>query len=77
MVECDNELIRLIEEFSMKAWSSRHTQLEDGWVLRYADGYTRRANSVCPLYPSKNDPQENIKACERIYREQGCGPFSK
>ena len=47
-----NEII-LYEELSMNAHPSIKTQLFDGWVLRFADGYTNRANSVNPLYPSE------------------------
>jgi len=61
-------MIRLIEELSMNAWPSLQTLHYDGWVLRFARGYTRRANSISPLYPSEINLEEKILACERIYR---------
>jgi GNAT superfamily N-acetyltransferase len=56
-----------IEELSLNAWPSLQTVLYDGWVLRFADGYTKRANSVNPLYPSTLDLEEKIRFCERMY----------
>jgi ribosomal protein S18 acetylase RimI-like enzyme len=64
-------LIRTIEELSMNAWPAMQTLHYDGWVLRYADGYTKRANSVYPLYPSEIDPDEKIEFCESFYHDRG------
>lgn len=64
-------MIRTIEELSMNAWPSLQTMLYDGWVLRFADGYTNRANSINPLYPSTRDVRGKIEACEHIYRGKG------
>jgi N-acetylglutamate synthase len=66
----DLTMIHLIEELSMNAWPALQTQLYDGWVLRFAGGYTRRANCINPLYPNQVKLGEKIEACERIYREQ-------
>jgi ribosomal protein S18 acetylase RimI-like enzyme len=64
-------MIRTIEELSLNAWPSVHTLLLGGWVLRFAGGYTRRANSVIPLYPVEGDVGEQIAACEALYHAQG------
>jgi GNAT superfamily N-acetyltransferase len=55
----------------MNAWPSLQTMLYDGWVLRFADGYTRRANSINPIYPSGDDVHGKIRTCERLYRDRG------
>jgi GNAT superfamily N-acetyltransferase len=64
-------VIRAIEERAMNAWPSVQTLLLDGWVLRFANGYTRRANSVNPIYPGEADVEAKIQHCERLYRAQG------
>jgi len=62
-------MIRTIEELSMNAWPAMQTLHYDGWVLRCADGYTKRANSVYPLHPSKMNVDEKIEFCESFYRD--------
>ncbi len=70
-------MIQTIEELSLNAWPSLQTMLFDGWVLRFSGGYTRRANSVNPLYPSAIPLEEKVAACERLYRAKGLGVIFK
>ena len=64
-------MIRTLEELAANAWPPLQTVLYDGWVLRFADGYTRRANSVHPLYASGLDVGRKIETCERFYQDKG------
>lgn len=57
----------MIEELSLNHWPSLSTLFYDGWVLRLAEGYTKRANSISPLYASTLDIDHKIEACEQIY----------
>jgi ribosomal protein S18 acetylase RimI-like enzyme len=52
---------------SMNAWPSLETMHYDGWILRFSGGYTKRANSIYPLYPSKIDVPMKVSHCEKIY----------
>jgi N-acetylglutamate synthase len=63
-------LIASIEELSLNAWPSLQTISYDGWILRFADGYTKRANSVNPLYFSSVDIDEKMQFCEAIYQKR-------
>ena len=63
--------ILLYEELSQNAHPALQTEFYDGWVLRFANGYTNRANSINPLYPSSLDLHEKIAECEKRYAAQG------
>lgn len=56
-----------IEELTLNAWPALQTLLYDGWLLRFANGYTRRANSINPLYPSTLPLETKLPTCERLY----------
>lgn len=68
-------LNKRIEEASLNAWPALQQMLYDGWILRFSQGYTKRANSVNPLYGSSVDVDEKIETCEDLYRERGLRPI--
>lgn len=59
------------EELSMNAHPSLRTQLYDGWVLRFSNGYTNRANSINPIYPGFLSVPEKVISCEEKYTREG------
>ena len=63
-------LIRAIEELSLNAWPALQTSLYDGWILRFANGYTRRANSISSLYPSSQPLEVKVAEVEKLYRDR-------
>ena len=66
---------RQIEEASLNAWPALNTLLYDGWILRFARGYTKRANSVTPLYAGELDADAKLDFCAEQYRRQGLRPI--
>ncbi len=69
--------MRLLEELQMNALPALQTILYDGWILRFADGFTNRANSINPIYQHKDNVIEKIDRCERIYRSKELKPTYK
>lgn len=64
-------MILELEEVAMNAWPALRTVVFDGWVLRFSNGYTRRANAVHPLYTPTLPLDDKIDACERFYAARG------
>jgi hypothetical protein len=58
---------KIIEELNLNNWQPLSTLLYDGWVLRFSNGYTKRANSINPIHYSTYDLNQKIKECEKIY----------
>ena len=54
----------------MRDWPALTTRYYGGWVLRFANGYTGRANSIHPLYAGDLDLDTAIACCERAYQAQ-------
>ena len=46
------EQIQKFEEMCLNGHVALNTLLYDGWILKFSEGYTGRANSVSMLYPS-------------------------
>jgi ribosomal protein S18 acetylase RimI-like enzyme len=68
--------LRRFEEAGFNAWPALQTRLLDGWVIRLAGGYTKRANSVNPTYPSfDGDLRAKVVQSESIYRARGLPPI--
>lgn len=64
-----------IEEIALNAWPALNTLLYDGWILRFANGYTKRANSVTPLFEGSLDLNEKIDFCSALYQQQDLRPI--
>lgn len=70
-------MVRRFEEISNNAWPALQTMQYDGWLLRFANGVTKRSNSVNMLYPSSIDPDEKITFCEDLFTNKGITPCFK
>ena len=68
----DPDLARRAEEAGLNALPAPRQVLLDGWLLRFADGCTRRANSVNPIWSGGAlDIGARIRRCAALYAAQG------
>jgi N-acetylglutamate synthase len=66
----DRSEIAAIEERALNAWPGLQTLVVDGWLLRLAGGFTKRANSANPLAPGGRFDVVLAEA-EALYARQG------
>ena len=60
-----------LEERAHNAWPGIQQALYDGWLLRFAHGYTRRANSIVPVCSGDIDPGVKVELCREYYARRG------
>src|SRR5215467_6139135 len=60
-----------VEETCLNAWPALRQVLLNGWVLRFSEGLTRRANSTNPLRGPRETGDGMIAACEALYQRRG------
>ena len=66
-----NKKIKFLEEIGANGHVALNILQYDGWILRFSNGYTRRANSISVIYPSQLTPEEKVPVCEEYYKRQG------
>lgn len=59
-----------IEEMSLNGWPALQTMTYDGWLLRFSEGYTKRSNSINPIYGHQLELDSKISECEQLYTNQ-------
>lgn len=70
-----DRLTTSVEEAGLNAWPALKEIFYDGWLIRLAEGQTRRTNSVNVLGPSSYPLAEKIRYCEAIYRAHDLPPY--
>src|ERR1700756_2549768 len=59
-----------VEETCLNAWPALRQVLLNGWVLRFSEGLTRRANSVNPLRGPRETGSCLTATCEALYQKR-------
>lgn len=63
--------IRDLEERGLNAWPALQSVFRQGWIVRFAKGYTKRANSACALGPDAAPLAEIGPDIEALYARHG------
>jgi GNAT superfamily N-acetyltransferase len=66
--------IHLLEQAALASWPAAVVQPFDGWLLRFNDGVTRRANSAWPNAGGEVPLLEKVAKVEAFYRQRGLSP---
>lgn len=66
VLECERRIVN--------AWPAPSTLLVGDWVVRFANGYSGRANSASPLKPGAELDDATLDLIEEFYRADGLPP---
>src|SRR6267143_1374376 len=67
--------VRRLEELAFRGWPALESRDIAGWRLRFAGGYTKRANYINALGPDAETGPATIRALEAAYRTRGQPPI--
>ncbi len=70
----DIALIQALETRLINAWPSFEIEVAEGWILRFAEGYSKRANAATPLLPGAELDPALIDHMLRSFEERAVAP---
>ena len=68
------ELIAELEERLLHVWPAAQTHMIDGWAIRFAGGYTGRANSASAITPGARMTDALLDQIIAMYKQAGLVP---
>ena len=71
----DLAAVRRLEELAFRGWPALESRDVAGWRLRFAGGYTKRANSINALRLDAEMDRTTIQELEAAYRARGQPPI--
>ena len=63
-----------LESAGFNAWPAFQQLLMAGWLIRFAEGYTKRANSANFLYPTTTAAGQLVSCCEQLFAARNLPP---
>jgi GNAT superfamily N-acetyltransferase len=67
-------LVQALEQRLINAWPSFEVEMVEGWVLRFAEGYSKRANAATPLVPGARLDSALIEHIVGRFTQRGIAP---
>ncbi|WP_375462009.1 GNAT family N-acetyltransferase [uncultured Enterovirga sp.] len=74
MTAPDRELIFALESRLVNAWPSFEVELADGWLVRFAEGYSKRANAATPILPGARLDPALVDGILSAFEARGVAP---
>lgn len=71
----DRAAILRLEEAGLNAWPALRVALVGGWLARFSDGFTKRANSCNPIHGGDGDVAGRVARVEALYAAAGQRPI--
>lgn len=65
------DLTLALERRLVNAWPAFEIELCEGWLLRFADGYSKRANAATPIVPGARLDADLVEAIVASYAARG------
>lgn len=70
----DRTLVQALESRLVNAWPAFEVEIADGWLLRFAEGYSKRANAATPISPDATLDPGLVGHILRSFEERGIAP---
>jgi N-acetylglutamate synthase len=70
----DLELIAALEQSLLQVWPAVKTHMIDGWAVRFAGGYTGRANSASAIVPGAHIDNAFVTRIVEMYDQEKLTP---
>lgn len=70
----DPDLVAALESRLVNAWPCFETELCEGWLLRFAEGYSKRANSATPIVPGAALDPDLVRHIAGCFETRGIAP---
>lgn len=70
----DLALVETLEKRLVNAWPAIETLALDRWLMRFAHGYSKRANAASPMTPNAALDAEALHHAASLYRARGIRP---
>jgi N-acetylglutamate synthase len=70
----DPVLVAALESRLVNAWPSLEVELAEGWLLRFAEGYSKRANSACAVVPGATLTPDLVRHVLASFAARGVPP---
>lgn len=70
----DRDLVFALETRLINAWPAFEIEMAEGWILRFAEGYSKRANAATPLLAGAELDPGLIRHILGSFEERGVSP---